>query len=233
VVLLILLLTACGLDAMAIVSRAAARADAFDLPGALETVRTASDCDEAAGAVEYLEGLLGAAEAVTRGGTVDSLRDVRSAVNALSKRAEGGDRRWEAASLAMRAVAAASQYERGEMTIYLAEAARIEALLVAAGLPGAPFVSVHELAGDLWMQLHAYGEARAAYVRAADVVGRKGRVRLGLARAASRLEDKTRACVEYRGLIEWWEARPRPGMPLEIAEARGHAASLACIAQRP
>ncbi|MGH8187455.1 MAG: hypothetical protein ACREUC_12915, partial [Steroidobacteraceae bacterium] len=94
---------------MAIVSKAAARADGFDLPGALEVVRRAGDCDEAAGAVEYLEGLLGAAEAVKQGGTVDSLREVRSAINALSRRAETAGRRWEAASLALRAVAAASQ----------------------------------------------------------------------------------------------------------------------------
>jgi hypothetical protein len=218
---------------MAIVSKAAARADAFDLPGALEVVRTAGDCDEAAGAAEYLEGLLGAAEAVKQGGTVDSLRDVRSAVNALSRRSETSGRRWEAASLAMRAVAAASQYERGEMTVFLAEALRVEELLAAARLPGAPFISAHELAGGLWMQLHGYAEARAAYVGAAAVVGRTGRVRLGLARAAVGLKDVTGACVEYRSLIEWWEEGRRVGTPPEIAEARTYIASLGCVAQRP
>lgn len=230
---LLLLLTGCGPDAMAIVSKAAARADAFDLRGAVEIVRTAGDCDEAAGAVEYVEGLLGAAEAVKQGGTMDSLREVRSAVNALSRRAETAGRRWEAASLAMRAVAAASQYERPEMTVFLAEATRIEALLVTAGLTGAPFISAHELAGDLWMQLHGYAEARVAYLGAARVVGRTGRVRLGLARAAVGLEDETGACVEYRSLIEWWEEGTRAGTPPEIAEARTSIASLGCVAQRP
>jgi hypothetical protein len=233
VVLLILLLTACGPDAMAIVSKAAARADSFDLPGALEVARRAGDCDEAAGGAEYLEGLLGAAEAVKHGGTVDSLREVRSAVNALSRRSETAGRRWEAASAALRAVAAASQYERAEMTVFLAEATRVEALLVAAGLPGAPFISAHELAGDLWMQLHGYAEARVAYVGAAKVVGRTGRVRLGLARAAAGLKDVTGACVEYRSLIEWWEERKQAATPPEIAEARTYIASLGCVAGRP
>ena len=89
-VLVLLILAACD---PAVLARAATQATAFDVRGALALVRTAGDCDEAGGGAEYLEGLLGAAAAVDEGGTVDSLRDVRSAANALSRRAEQGSRR--------------------------------------------------------------------------------------------------------------------------------------------
>ena len=219
-VLLILLaqVTTCSPEAREKLTEAYSRASSFDLPGALDAARAAGDCDAAAGAAEYLEGLLGAAEAVKQGGTVDSLREVRSAANALSRRSEGGERRWEVASLALRAVAAASQYERDEMALYLAEATRIEGLLLAAREPGAPFVTAHELAGDLWLQVHRFDDARRAYTLAAQRVGRTPRVRLGLARTAIRLEEPALACQEYRWLLESWG--DRSGSPPEIAEAR-------------
>jgi hypothetical protein len=205
----------------ALLARANARAEAFDLKGALEAARAAGDCDEAGGSVEYLEGLLGAVDAVAQGGTMDSLREVRSATNALSRRSEASDRRWEAASLGLRAVAAASQYERGELGIYLAEALRVERLLLSAGLRGAPFISIHELAGDLWYQVDQFDDARAAYERAAAAVGRTPRVRLGLARAAEKLKDVNTACAEYQAIVAWWESVRRDGAPPpEIVEAR-------------
>jgi hypothetical protein len=224
-VLLILLgqLATCSPEALGRLGAAAARVEAFDLRGAIEIARSTGECDEAAGAVEYLDGLLGAAEAVKAGGTVDSLRDVRSAANALSRRAEGGHRRWEVASLALRAVAAASQYERDEMAVYLAEATRIEGLLLAATQPGAPFVTAHELAGDLWLQVHRFEDARTAYTRAAERVGRTPRVRLGLARTAIRLDRPDLACQEYRWLLEAWGNRRE--QPPEISEARTYVAA--------
>jgi hypothetical protein len=124
------------------------------------------------------------------------------------------------ASLALRAVAAASQYERDEMAVYLAEATRIEGLLLAASQPGAPFITAHELAGDLWLQVHRFEDARRAYARAAERVGRTPRVRLGLARVAARLQDPALACQEYRWLLEAWGDRGET--PPEIAEARSY-----------
>ncbi len=226
--LLLVLLASCDAAALAVLAKAAARAEVFDLPGALELVLTAGDCDEAAGGAEYLEGLLGGREAIAQGGTVDSLRDVRSAANALSRRAEATGRRWEVASLAMRAVAAASQYERGEMALYLDEAVRLEKQLLSVELPGAPFVTAHELAGDLWLQVHRFEDARAAYGQALGAVGRTPRVKLGLARAAAGLKDLQAACREYASLIEWWEKGQRSIVPQEIAQARSYVESPAC-----
>lgn len=219
-VLLILLaqIGACSPDAVEKLAVAAARVNAFDLAGALDAARAAGECDQAAGTVEYLEALLSAPEAVKQGGTIDSLRDIRSAVNALSRRSEAGERRWEVASLALRAVAAASQYERDEMAVYLAEATRLEGLLLAASLAGAPSITAHELAGDLWLQVHRFEDARRAYTLAAERVGRTPRVRLGLARVAIRLQEPTLACQEYRWLLDAWGDRAET--PPEIAEAR-------------
>jgi hypothetical protein len=221
-VLLILLaqVAACSPDSVEKLAAAAVRVNAFDLAGALEVARTAGDCDQAGGAVEYLEALLSAPEAVKQGGTTDSLRDIRSAVNALSRRSESGNRRWEVASLALRAVAAASQYERDEMAVYLAEATRIEGLLLAASQPGVPFITAHELAGDLWLQVHRFDDARRAYALAAERIGRTPRVRLGLARVALRLEEPARACQEYRWLLDAWGDHAET--PPEIAEARSY-----------
>jgi hypothetical protein len=219
-VFLYLLLIAC--DPVAL-KTAALRGESFDLPGALEAARAAGDCDEAGGSIELLEGLLAAPAAVSTGGTTDSLRDLRSAANALSRRAEGGERRWEVASMMMRAVAAASQHERGEMAIYLAEATRIEGVLQAAKMPRVPLISAHELAGELWLQVHRFEDARTAYQKAEQAVGRTGRVRLGLARAAVRLVDRQSACREYRSFMEWWGGRS--DTPPEVAEARTFLAS--------
>jgi hypothetical protein len=218
VLVLLAQIGACSPAALEQLAAATARVDAFDLPGALDRARAVGDCDEAAGAVEYLEGLVAAPEAVKQGGTMESLRDVRSAVNALSRRGEGGNRRWDVASLALRAVAAASQYERDEMAVYLAEATRIEALLLAASQPAAPFITAHELAGDLWLQVHRFDDARKAYALAAERVGRTLRVRLGLARVATRLQEPALACREYRWLLEAWG--DRADTPAEIIEAR-------------
>jgi hypothetical protein len=227
-VLLILLaqIGACTPDAVEKLAAAAERASAFDLAGALDVARAAGDCDQAAGAIEYLEGLVSAPEAVKQGGTMDSLRDIRSAVNALSRRAEGGERRWEVASLALRAVAAASQYEREEMALYLAEATRIEGLLLAASQAGAPVITAHELAGDLWLQVHRFEDARRAYALAAERVGRTPRVRLGLGRIAVRLSEPALACQEYRWLLEAWGDRAES--PPEIVEARTYTATPGC-----
>lgn len=216
--ILVAQLSTCDPAGVAAVGEARAKGEGFDLAAALEAARKAPGCDEAEGIVEYLEGLLAAHAAVKTGGAPDSLRDVRSAANALSRRAEGGRRRWEVASLLIRAAGAATQYERDEMAVYLAEAIRIESLLLDAGQSPAPIVTAHELAGDLWLQVDRYEEARTAYLRAAERVGRTSRVRLGLARSAARLNDTPVACREYTWLLEWWGERP--GLPPEIEEAR-------------
>jgi hypothetical protein len=54
------------------------------------------------------------------------------------------------------------------------------------GQPVAPGVSPLEVAGDLWLQLYGYDEARAAYLRAAEYLGMTPRLQAGLDRIAAR-----------------------------------------------
>jgi hypothetical protein len=86
----------------------------------------------------------------------------------------------------LNAAAAASQSERDEMALYLEHAERMETLLRATRQPAAPVLSVAEVAGELWLQVHRYDDAHAAFTRAESEVGKTPRVVAGLARAAVR-----------------------------------------------
>ena len=70
----------------------------------------------------------------------------------------------------LQAAAAAAQSEREEMRLYLDTAIRMETLQRAAGLAGAPIIAAAETAGDLWLQVHRYDEARRAYDEASERV---------------------------------------------------------------
>ena len=100
----------------------------------------------------------------------------------------------------------------------------MEAIQRAAGLPGAPLVTAAEVAGDLWLQVHQYEDAQRAYAETSERFGSTLRVLAGRARAARGLNDTTGACAAYRALLETWGARP--GLPLEIAEARIYVAGI-------
>lgn len=226
----LILLTAVAVSCAAAVAEASSRAAAFDLSGAIELLSSLTDCREAQAAAIYGRGLLSAREAARLGGTVESLADVRSAVHELAWVSNDGRAAAEIASLVLQAAASAAQYERDEMAVFLDEAARIESLQLAAHQPGAPLITAHEVAGELWLQVHRFDDARRAFERAAAQVGDTGRVRLGLARASAHLNDTARACSEYDRVIDWWGART--GEPPEIAEARTYLASR-CNARRP
>jgi hypothetical protein len=95
----------------------------------------------------------------------------------------------------------------------------MESLQLEARQPALPVLSAHEVAGQFWLQLHLYEEARRAFEVAAQRIGQTPHVRLGLARAAAAgRRNMPAACEQYRALVAWW--KDRPGMPPEIAEAR-------------
>jgi TolA-binding protein len=91
---------------------------------------------------------------------------------------------------------------------------------------GLPMVTAHEVAGDLWLQVHRYDDARQAYERAARRVGPTPRVTLGLARVAVRLDATSTACSQYRRLLASWKFQGTD--PPEIAEARAFLRGPAC-----
>jgi hypothetical protein len=150
---------------------------------------------------------------------------VKDAVAALER--HGADRPGLAqiARLVLLGAAAAAQSERDEMAIFLDEALRQESIQIAAGQPAVSVVTAHEAAGDLWLQVHRFEDARRAYQGASKLFGARPRILLGLARTAARLNDPA-GCTEYRRLLEWWGSLA--GEPAEIVEARAYVAGSMC-----
>jgi len=104
----------------------------------------------------------------------------------------------------------------------------MEALQRAAGQAGAPIIAAAETAGDLWLQVHRYDEARRAYDEAGERFGSSLRILAGRARAARGLNDSTAACAGFRALLDAWAGRP--AMPVEIVEAREYVVD-SCVLQ--
>jgi hypothetical protein len=197
---------------------ASSRVAGFDLGGALSWLGTAATlgCLDIEIRTAYLEGLIAARAAYGLGGSDLSLGPVRRSVARLD--AAAGSAPARIAGFVLRAAMAGAQSERDEMALYLEHATALERLQLRAGEPGAPLLSAHEVAGDLWLQVHRYGEAADAYALAAREVGTTPTVRLGLARSAARLRDPATACREYAALIAGRD--PDAPEPPEMVEAR-------------
>jgi hypothetical protein len=218
----------CPPDAAALMAEATVLAQEFDLPAAAERLRTAdrSGCAAAAVGSLYVGGLVAARDAFRLGGPPEALAPVHAAIAELARIVRDRPGPAEVARLVLQAAAAAAQSERDEMSVYLDAAARMEGLQMAAGRPGAPVLGGLEVAGDLWLQLHRYPEARRAYMAAAGQRGASLRMLAGLARSASRLGARDDACAEYRALIDRWGARQAE--PPEIADARAYLRQQGC-----
>jgi hypothetical protein len=130
----------------------------------------------------YVDGLLAAENAYRQGGSPESLAPVRSTIAELEKISGATPGPAEIARLVLLAAVAAAQSEREEMAAFLTHAVEMELLQRAAGQPGAPVVSALEAAGDLWLRVHRYDDAKRAYQRAAAVLGMTPRIKAGLAR---------------------------------------------------
>jgi tetratricopeptide (TPR) repeat protein len=199
---------------------AAERARAFNLAGASEAWAAAASmgCAEADIAAHFVKGLIAAREAYRSGGSRASLEPVTQAVAALEARGANTPGTAEVARFVLLAASAAAQSERDQMSLLLEHALHLETIQFEAGQGGTPGVTAHEAAGDLFLQVHRYDDARRYYQRAAERLGISPRIRVGMARAAMRLNDRSAACAEYRGLLTWWGERADP--PVEIQEAR-------------
>jgi hypothetical protein len=207
----------CGTHA-ALIAAATERAALFDLRGATTLLAgDLSTCAETAVPYWYLHGVIAAREAYRFGGSPESLEPVKIAIAQLeSHTAE--TRAAEIARIVLMAASAAAQSEREEMGLLLAHAIDLERQQRLAGLPGAPIVAAQEVAGDLWLQVHRFAEARDAFLTASQQGGPTRRVTLGLARTLFRLGDLTGSCEQYQTLVAAW---PQAGGELpELTEAR-------------
>lgn len=223
----------CPAEAAALVDDAAARATEFDLAGAADQLERAAagGCASAGIGALYTRGLVDAREAFRQGGSPESLAPVRKAAEALERIARGRAGPAEIARLLLHAAAASAQSERDEMRLYLESAVRMESLQRVARQPGAPGIAAAEIAGDLWLQVHRYEDARTAYLQAWEHVGATPRVLAGLARVAARLNETASACARFRQLLEAWGSRA--SSPPEIVEARMYVDQAACTAAGP
>lgn len=190
----------------------------FDLQSATKHLAAGIPaCPETAVAYWYLHGLVAAREAYRFGGSPESLQLVALAMAELATRA-GEVPAAEIARVVLQAASSAAQSEREEMGLFLTQALDLERKQFAAGLPGAPIVSAHEVAGDLWLQVHRYDDANSAYRTALALVGPTPRVELGLARTNFRLGELRAACSRYGVVVASWPdaGADRP----ELREAR-------------
>ncbi len=207
----------CG-NSAAVIASATDRASRFDLQGAsLGLATDLSGCPDTTVAYWYLRGVLAAREAYRYGGSPESLAPVTAAIEQLAPRV-AETRAAEIATLLLRAASSAAQSERDEMGLFLEHAIDLERQQRAAGLPGAPVISAQELAGDLWLQVHRFEDARLTYLNASQQGSATRRVTLGLARTLSRLGELPASCEQYRALVMGWPAKG--GEPPELAEAR-------------
>lgn len=221
----------------AAVAEAQKRAETFDLAGALQRLQAAvrAGCEDAVLPATYLRGWIAAREAYRAGGSPESLRPVVQAITMLEDAGKSGPP--QIAALVLQAAAAAAQSERDELALMIDYAVQLEDRNLTATLPGLPMITAHEAAGDLWLQVYRYDDARRAYARAAQRVGATPRVTLGLARLAARLDALATACTQYRALVASWKSADAGSAdasradPPELSEARAFLTNPACQGQ--
>ena len=218
----------CPPDAVALMDQARLYAADFDLRRAADQLRSAGarGCREAEVGALYLGGLVDARESFRQGGSPEALAPVQQAIAALGMIAQGRPGPAEITRLMLQAAAAAAQSERGELRLYVEAAVQMELIQRVAGQSVAPFVPAVEIAGDLWLLVHQYEDARRAYTYAVEHVGFTARILSGLARAADRLGDTPEACEFFRKLVDHWGARATE--PDEILEARAYVGQPVC-----
>jgi hypothetical protein len=223
----------CAGNAKTSIATAQARADAFDLAGAADAfaAAAAAGCSDARLSAVYLRALVAAREAYRFGGSPESIAPVERALAELDREPLRSAGETQVVRFVLQAAIAAAQSEREEVALLIEHAIDLETQRRSAGLSGAPVITAMEMAGDLWLQVHRYDDARRAYRRAADRVGRTPRVVLGLARTAARLSDGATACMEYRAFVTGWTSTGQP--PQEIVEARTFLREPICRSPRP
>lgn len=217
----------CSAEATKLMTAARERAAAFDLTGAAQRLQAAvmSGCTDAVLPSIYLRGWIAAREAYRAGGSPESLRQVSQSIEMLQQ-VGGPSGPAQIASLVLQAAAAAAQSERDELALMIDYAVQLEDRNLTARLPGLPLITAHEAAGELWLQVHRYDDARRAYAKATERLGVTPRITLGLARVAARVDAVTTACSQYRALVAAWKGSAAD--PPELSEAKMFLASPAC-----
>jgi tetratricopeptide (TPR) repeat protein len=142
-----------------------------------------------------------AARAAWPGADRDLMAAARAAAEALEARGGLEAERFQA--LVVAAMAAAEE-ERDVLRLALTQAADLEMRLRMARTELPPYFALDRLAGDLWLQVHRFEDARQAYRAAVAREPRDARAWLGIARAAARLEDAEDAADAATTFLTLW-----------------------------
>ena len=141
-------------------------------------------------------------------------RESAARLSALASVA-GAWSRSELRRVAVLAAIAAAQEERDELTLLIVHADQLEARLRDIGQPDDVVLPFDELAGDLWLQLHRFEDAKGRYERSVRRWPERTRAWLGLARAARDLGAAGDARDAAQQVITLWAGSPA----LEAVEA--------------
>jgi tetratricopeptide (TPR) repeat protein len=135
-----------------------------------------------------------------KGGAVDLLGPVHQRLQELEKLAPGRlSLETEYAQVVIRAEIAAAQDERPEMELLLTHARDLAERLAQRGRRAVWPRPFNLAAGELWLEVDRYEDARAAFERAVSFDG--GAVaRAGLGRALELLGRHEQACQAFRGV---------------------------------
>ena len=209
----------CSSDARAVLTRAAAAADAGDGDAAADALRQANSrepgCATLSTASWSWHAWLDAPRASSTGGTVDSLASVRDALAVLEPDGQPPPLEAAYAAAVVHAAAAAAQQERAEMRVWIEHAEGLAVRLPPDAQAWPLPIAIVE--GELWLAVDDHDLAEAAFARA--LASRTSAAALrGLARSRSRRGDMAGACAPFRQALALVEAE-RPEGPLAV-EAR-------------
>lgn len=209
----------CGPEARGALQRAGADVDAADGESAARRLREAYTADPSCAALATASwawhAWLSASQARTVGASPEALTPVREALDVLEPGGRSTTLESAYAAAIAHAAAAAAQYERDEMRVWLEHAAGLARRLPPGERPWPMAPGVAE--GELWLTLDDPAMADAAFQRAlAD--GDSAVALRGLGRARAGGDNMPGGCGPYRRALALVEAE-RPEGPLAV-EAR-------------
>jgi hypothetical protein len=144
-----------------------------------------------------LAGWRAARELAPKGGAVALLGPVNDRLRALDT-INATSARY--AEIAIRAAVSAAQEEREELALLLEHARSLSLQMELIGAPAQWPLPIDELAGELWLEVDRFTDARDAYERATRIAPTPN-AWIGLARASDKTGDTITACRAYGNVL--------------------------------
>jgi len=175
-------------------------------------------CRELVVAAWAWDGWQAAVVAASRGGSDQSLTDVRTALASLGPPGPTASHGAYATAV-LRAAAAAAQDERDEMRVWLEHARDLATRMALTGDRARWPLPIDLVDGELWLRVDDFELAEASYTRALAVRDSAAGWR-GLARARARRGNRDGACAAYRKARD--SAGPAQATGVVATEAGGY-----------